>query len=685
MKNSLLIFLLIPAFLNSNNLRGRDLHLLPSVKKAETGPGKFYLSGATIVLTPDLLESESVAVSQFEKVISDRTGVIPAESFTVNPGSRMIILKQELSGNRVPIPDEKAGPGSRESYRISVSPDKITVVARSGAGLYYALKTLKQMITADEKGCYVPEVEIEDYPSLAFRGVMMDFSHGGLLTEDEIRKQIDFLSEWKLNQYYFYNEVSIEMKGYPLINYNACYKQEQIKRIIAYGRERHVDVIPFVEFYGHLHELLRLEKYADLGIGNYGHDLDPRKPGVQSLLKDWIRQYAELFPGPFIHIGFDETWETERLKSTDRSIVPEELYLDQLNFVTSELQSYGRKVMVWTDISRNYPGIISRFPKDIIPVIWEYSDDPASVSRWLEPVKKEKLPFFVQSAVDSWGNVYPASDYTYNNIDICLKACITESAEGYITSVWTDAVQPLLRNTWLFMAYGSAGAWQDRPPDREIFLKDYCRVMYPGKEEQMYNAFIRMAESQDWLSHCLGRHNLSQMWEDPFSGIQLKNTANHLDDFRHARKAAEEAQENLSEALKYGSADSAFIRTLLVNCRQLDYTAARYIWAKTIVDRWNWIFDNNLKGEKNHVLYYDINYTTHGLFADMMDFCTQIKEEYARSWLSENMYYRLGTIAGRFDSEYLMWRNMYMKIAAYINHEPDKTRRARFEKLFLEN
>jgi hexosaminidase len=685
MEKTLLIITLIHALLNSITPQGRDLHLVPSVKKAETGGGKFYLQEAVIVLTPDLLDRERVALSQFEEFITERTGVAPVESFTVKSGFRMIILNTDQAGNRVPVPDEKAGPGSRESYRINISRDKITVDAMSDAGLFYALKTLKQLIATDEKGSFLPEAEIEDYPSLPYRGVMMDFSHGGLLTEDEIKRQIDFLSGWKLNQYYFYNEVSIEMKGYPLINYNARYTQEQIKRIISYGRERHVDVIPFVEFYGHLHEVLRLEKYASLGIGKYGHDVDPRNSGVQSLLKDWIRQYAELFPGPFIHIGFDETWETERLKSTDPSIVPEELYLEQLNFVASELQNYGRKVMVWTDISRNYPGIISRFPKEMIPVIWEYSNDPASVARWIEPVKKENMPFFVQSAVDSWGNVYPASDYTFNNIDICLNACHSESAEGYITSVWTDAVQPLLRNTWLFMAYGSAGAWQDNPPNREVFLKDYCLIMYPGQEEPMLNAFKKMTESEDWLVHCLGRHTLSQMWEDPFSAVQLKNTAIHEEDFRNARESAEEAQESLEKVLEEGCPDTAFIRTLLVNCRQLDYTAARFIWAKTIVDRWNWIFDNNLKGEKDHVLYYDINYTTHGLITDMMDFCTQIKEEYRRSWLSENLYYRLGTISGRFDSEYLLWRNMYMKIALYINHKPGNTRRQRFEKLFLEN
>ena len=86
-----------------------------------------------------------------------------------------------------------------------------------------------------------------------------------------------------------------------------------------------------------------LKNILALAIGKYGHDLDPREPGVQTILKDWIRQYAEMFPGPFIHIGFDETWETERLKTEDPSIKPKELYLAQLNFVTTTLQGLWKK------------------------------------------------------------------------------------------------------------------------------------------------------------------------------------------------------------------------------------------------------------------------------------------------------------------------------------------------------
>ena len=674
----LFILLLSNLLLNAQNPV-----LLPAPQKITWGNNKFPLSEARLLLPKDMPASEQKNIMNFTGYVQKLTGISLNTVYNELSDKPCIFLTSDHTAPALALPGEKSGSQSRESYRISVNANKIMVTAKSDAALFYALQTLRQLIVDDDNNSYIPEVEIEDFPAFPYRGVMMDFSHGGLPTEQEIKNQIDFLSRWKMNQYYFYNEVSIEMKGYPLINYNACYSQEQIKRIIAYGKESHMDVIPFVNFYGHLHELLRVEKYSGLGIGKYGHDLDPRNPGVQILLNDWIKQYADLFPTPFIHVGFDETWETERMTIEDPSIKPKALYLDQLNFVTKALQEYGKTVMVWTDISNNYPDIISEFPKGLIPVIWEYSDKPAPFQKWFKPVQKEKLPFFVQSAVDSWGNVYPAAEYTMNNIDLCLKACREEKAIGYITSVWTDAVQPLLRNTWLFMAYGSVGAWQKDNPDRDTFIDDYCTIMFPEASGSFSTAYKKMAESESYLAKSLGRHTLAEMWADPFSEYHLNHTKEHLDDYKKARLAAEDAQEALYNALKSGIADSSFIRTMLFNSRLLNYTATRFIWARTIVDRWNWIYSQDPGTKKDNLRPYDLNYSTHGMTVDMLDFCTELKEEYREAWLAENMTYRMGTILGRFDTEYLIWRDMYTKIRDFGNRNNINNSKEKFEDLFL--
>ncbi|MFT3702097.1 MAG: family 20 glycosylhydrolase [Agriterribacter sp.] len=670
--------LLIAIICYHSTMLAQTTNLLPAPQKVVYGKNKFSLFGSTALISTDLTKEDRLAIDEFITWTIEHIGVSIATTRDKDANNiPLIVFNCQHSGSTLPVPGEKAGADGREAYKINIAGNKVSITSTSDAGLYYALQTLRQLIVRDGKNSFLPEVDIEDYPAFAYRGIMMDFAHGSLLTEAEIKRQIDFLAQWKINQYYFYNEVSIEMKGYQLMNYNAQYSQDQIRRIVAYGKEKHMDVIPFVNFYGHLHELLRLEKYNHLGIGHYGFDLDPRKPDVQAILKDWIKQYSTMFPSPFIHVGFDETWETERLSKADKTIQPKKLYVDHLVFVTNELKKYGKKVMVWTDISKNYPDIIASFPRDVIPVVWDYSANFSSIKGWIKPIVKEQLPFFIQSAVDGWAHLYP-TETTWGNIDLCLKAATEDKAEGYITSVWTDAVQPLLRNNWMFMAYGSVTAWQNKPIEKNTFIQQYAQVMYPEVAAQMTEAFKKMAESQVALRKCMNQTQ-THMWINPFLSYNLKHTNEFVAEYEKGRLAAELGQEALIDALKAQTKDSTFIKTMLVNCRQLSYTAMRFLWAKKIVDRWNYSLEH--KGQENS-WYGDITETPHGLIMDMLDYSTEIKEEYRQAWLSENIPYRLGTIMGRFDDEYRLWRELSQKVLDYRYHREEGTKPKPFNETF---
>src|SRR5262249_15764221 len=168
---------------------------------------------------------------------------------------------------------------------------------------------------------------------------------GALPTEEEIKRQIDFLASWKANQYYFYSEASIELEGYPLLSSKGRFTKDQVRRIIAYGRERHIDVIPCVELYGHLHDLFRVEKYADLAALPHGGEFNPRNPKVMELLSDWAGQLVQLFPSPFVHIGFDETWQIEMAAKKEGGHTPATQFIQQLNSVAALFQRQGRRVM----------------------------------------------------------------------------------------------------------------------------------------------------------------------------------------------------------------------------------------------------------------------------------------------------------------------------------------------------
>ena len=643
--------------------------LYPEPTSIQYGQGELLLQNLSLYVAPTASKELVFALNELKQTIRERSGKALKMANTTHTASIRFTVK--TPGRELPETNE-AQPGStREHYSLSINAKGVEIIAQTSAGLYYAVQTIRQLIQGSGAKAALPFVTIQDRPQLAFRGVMMDFAHGGLLTIEEIKKQIDFLARWKTNQYYFYNEVSIELDGYATLNYKASYTQDQIKSIIAYARERHIDVIPFVNFYGHLHELIRNEKYASLAIGRYGHELDPRNAGVQTLLKNWIKQYTTLFKSPFIHVGFDETWETKRLNSTgEMSLNPEALFIQQLTFVSDELKQYGKTLMAWTDMNSFYPDIMKKFPAEVIPVIWQYSPDSAATYQYLNPVLKEKKPFFIQPAVSGWGHIYPEVDYTYDNIDLCLRAGLRHKTLGFITSVWTDSVEPFVRSSWMFMAYGCISAWQGKSPDKQAFARNYASVMYPNAGKEMGDAFDNIATSVEYLKKCLGKNTQSmprgtlvEAWSNPFSAYYLANTEAHAAEFREVRKYSEEAQANLIAALQKASkADSAFISSLLVSARLINYSATRFIWAKAIVDRWNYAM---LVKKKEDYVIYDLTYPCHSLLVDAMDETGELKQIYAQTWLSEYMPYRLNSILGRFDVEYSLWRKLHLKVVDF--------------------
>ena len=248
--------------------------LLPRPQKVLYGSGKLPLRNLSIRLGTAPSDEDRFAAEELASLLSARVGM----QFPLRGGSSTgpaIVLSRTANGGALPVPDEKAGPESREAYSIKVTPAGADVRAPSSAGLYYSVQTLCQLIEGTGKDAALPEVEIEDWPGLAYRGTMIDLSHGPLPTEEEIKRQIDLLARFKGNQYYFYSEASIELDGYPLLMPGGRYSKVQVRRIIAYGRERHVDVVPNLELYAHLHDVFRVEKYSDLAPLPHGESSIP--------------------------------------------------------------------------------------------------------------------------------------------------------------------------------------------------------------------------------------------------------------------------------------------------------------------------------------------------------------------------------------------------------------------------
>jgi hexosaminidase len=650
--------------------------LLPQPQQMRYGPGRLRIRGLGIRLVTDPSIEDRFAAEQLSNCLSE----VAEEPVRVSQGEAsdtLIVLKRTGEVGALPLPGEHPGPASREAYSLKVTPDKGEVQAASSAGLFYGVQTLCQLVEGNAAEAVLPEVEIHDWPSMAYRGTMVDMSHGPLPTEAEIKRQLDFLARWKANQYYLYSEASIELAGYPLLNPEGRLSKDEVRRIIAYGRERHIDVIPNLELYAHLHDLFRVEKYSELSDLPHGVEFNPSNPGVMALLSDWINQLADLFPSPFVSIGFDETFQIEMaVKQQGSSATATRLFVKQLTDVTRLFQQRGKQVMAYGDIMVRYPEIVADLPPGLIAVAWYYTADAddKEYKHWLGPLVAKSVPHFVQPGVTSWNQIAPNFDTSFENIDTFIAAGRKSNALGIINSIWTDDGQMLMRMSLPGMAYGAAAAWQSTPIDRPHFFSDYARLMYPASiSTDVATALEKLSASETELQKVLGEPTQVNLWEDPFFSTYLKGLTQNQGPLRQTRLLAEEAETHLYHALALG-ADPATLNSLMVGARLLDYAGQKFQTPPELIELWGRIGTTRPETDKwwneweSQVVYQD-----HSRIVDLMDAITELRPLYRAEWLDEYSPYRLASALGRWDAEYEYWRTFQQRLQQFSDgsHEGD--------------
>ncbi len=653
--------------------------LLPRPQKIQFGKSQLELNSLAICFASNPSTEDRFAARQLSADLTARLSKqIPV--LETNTGGRTILLNRTGSVDPLPLRNEHLGSDSREAYTLRVTPKGVEIRATSSAGIFYGIQTLLQLANGKGERSFIPEVEIQDWPSLSYRGLMMDLSHGPMPTEEEIRRQIDFLARWKGNQYYFYSEATIEFKGYPLINPGARYSQEQVRRIIEYGRERHVDVVPCMEFYGHLHDVFRLERYARLSALPYGGEINPRLPEVRALMKEWVAQMAALFPSPWFHLGFDEPWELERAGSEGNGGGdPKKLYIDELKELAELLRQGGKQAMFWADLNsgvqlfNRYPDLFSQLPPNVIAVPWGYHEGP-DFTGMVEPFARAKIPQVIGTGIWAWDEIVPNFTVSFANIERFLAAGRKYGILGMVTTNWADSAQVLYRMTLPGIAYSAAAAWQDVPIELARFFSDYAAVQYPGPSApEVAAALEALTQSQQKVMAALGPETMFRLWDDPLAPAVLARAEKHLDELRSSRLLAEEAQEHLDRVME-AAPDAYGLSSLRLGARMLDYAGMKFIYAIDFASFFPKLGPQPSHEDLDFFLGRQASARNHSRFADLMDTISEMREEYRLAWDSEYTPYRKQAALGRWDAEYEYWRRLQARIwefmAQFKDHDP---------------
>ena len=351
--------------------------VIPVPLKMEQGTGSFLLSEKTKLYT-NLQGGEAELWENYLKALP-----VQLKEARMKDRKQMLFLLITPKTPQLPSP---------ESYTLSVTPQRIEIRATSGAGLFYGMQTLLQLMQPAGTGSYsVASVEIEDTPRFVYRGLMLDVSRH-FSTKEFIKKQIDALAYYKINRLHLHLTDAagwrLEIKKYPLLTDFAAwrtdptwkkwwnggrkylrydepgasggyYTQNDIREILEYARQHYITVIPEIEMPSHSEEVLAAYpqlscsgepyKNSDFCVGN---------EETFTFLENVLTEVIELFPSEYIHVGGDEAgksaWKTcpkcqKRMKDEHLANV-DELQSYLIHRIEKFLNNHGRRLLGWDEI-----------------------------------------------------------------------------------------------------------------------------------------------------------------------------------------------------------------------------------------------------------------------------------------------------------------------------------------------
>jgi len=292
-------------------------------------------------------------------------------------------------------------PKEAEAYRIRAAGKTLTVSAGDIRGIRHALSSIRQLAEPNRDAVKlvsyrIPVTEIDDVPAMAFRGLHLCWFPETRYARIE--------QAVRLAAYYKLNYVVLEFWGtYPSRKHpKLCWKEfaakpEEIKRLVAIGKELGITLIPQINLYGHA-SLSRAGAYKHIPLDRYpeyqpiyepdGWTWCLSNPATRTVLTDVVLEMLEDFDNPpYYHVGLDEALPPECSQCLRSDY--KQLFLEHLLYFHKLLADRNCRMMMWHDmlISKSDPrmkdiytahgnqytiGLVDKLPRDIIICDWDY-------------------------------------------------------------------------------------------------------------------------------------------------------------------------------------------------------------------------------------------------------------------------------------------------------------------------
>lgn len=402
---------LLCLFLAVTNIQADNLtqpfSLVPCPVSLVPGTGNFHFSAKTSFAVEN--EGQAEQVRQFTELLTRAGGFTPRIKVDSRKGDVCLVTDATLKS---------------EAYKLEITIKKITIRASDLQGFYYALQSIRQLLPSaieseqvtENVDWTVPALTITDQPRFGYRGLLVDVARF-FSPKENLLRIIDCMAMLKLNKLHLHlvddNGWRIEIKKYPLLTeIGSCrvdrpgktfperrnprqgeptvekgfYTQDEIREIVRYAQERHIEVIPEIEMPAHSNAALAaypllscpvVDKFIGVLPGLGGNHADvifcAGNDSVFTFLQDILDEVFELFPSKYIHLGGDEARKTHweecplcqtRMKAESLENT-EELQGYFMARVARYVQNKGREVIGWDELTN------ARIPEGSIILGWQ--------------------------------------------------------------------------------------------------------------------------------------------------------------------------------------------------------------------------------------------------------------------------------------------------------------------------
>ena len=335
--------------------------MMPKPVKTIPTHSAFALDQFTAIYTPKGAAGfEAVGKFLAGKLKSKINLEIPVNQETSNSVARVIYINQS----------DSIALGAPEAYQLYINQDSIILNANTSEGAFRGIQTLRQLVpetsndTLAEQAIWpVPTGKIIDNPNFAYRGTMLDVARHFFSVAD-VKKYVDLLAYYKINMLHLHLSDDqgwrIEIKSWPKLTEvggstevggeaGGFFTQEDYKEIVRYAAERYITIIPEIDMPGHTNaasvsypflngngKTPKLYEGTHVGFSTF----DTRKDTVYAFIDDVVREIAAITPGPYFHIGGDESHVTNKKD-----------YIYFVNKVEKIVQKHGKRMIGWDEVA----------------------------------------------------------------------------------------------------------------------------------------------------------------------------------------------------------------------------------------------------------------------------------------------------------------------------------------------